>query len=244
MTRASGHASWKEALDFAERRTEVCPGHPQNCLDCTAAVREAQECVRSLRFLASLRPHDRGWADRAWDQIVALAGSPTWSSLRSEIQWAEDEAGRLSGDSGAGPGIGQHVVDAARGAFQAVRATLLADSWTDMAGAVRGNSLAAPRVLVYETDAYTVSLSYQPGPDPKRTEIDVLGQVTPRRGTSLPAESRAALRAGPHPEIVVPVDACGEFRFTALHKTPRRLLLTVGRDQIEMVPLPDLTTFH
>jgi len=252
MTAADSHITWKEALDFAEGRAGL-RSHSKNCSKCAETLAAASDLVGTLRLASSHPSSDLGWADRAWSELSEAVQSSPPSDLAPDVAWAEAEAVRLS-DSSIDPAtptiserignkvqaLGERLLDEVAQVARTVQATLLADSWTDAAVAVRGSSASAPRTLLYETDNHTVSLSFQPGLDPQRIDLAVIGQLTPHEGTELTANAIISVRGREGSEVVTSIDAFGTFRFDKLDQAPHNFQLIVGRDRIEIGPLPEL----
>ena len=245
MNAQHGHISWKQALDFAEGRMSNRAGHEQGCRDCNQTVREAQDLAQVLSY-ASVLPNETD-TERSWAAIQARLATTAAQDLAEDVHWAEEEAVRLSG--AVEPSALENLVSSAREladqvideVVQTFRAVLLADSWQDQALAVRGSSTAAPRILIYESEAYTVSLSFEAGPDPENLELELIGQVTPRKATDIPTGSTASIVDD---DSGIPAESeigeFGDFRFGALTKSPKHIALLLGTDRIEIGPLPDL----
>lgn len=237
MTPHPEHLTWRQALDLVEGRSNGASSdrHLAECTSCRAQVAEAGEFVATLRFVAESTP--------APERIANVLGrlDHYGPELAGAIHWARAEAERLSAVTPAAVSASESLLTRVRDRVLAlVRATLVADSWSSAAAGVRGTSTASPRILVYETVDYAVSLSLHLGPDPESLALDVIGQVSPKKGAGLPDGVLATLETVDGGSVASEVAPFGEFRFESLGSRPVRLELRLGDERIEVGPLPEL----
>ncbi|MCA9754853.1 MAG: hypothetical protein KDA27_03555 [Candidatus Eisenbacteria bacterium] len=234
MKSNSEHLTWRQSLDLVEGRDDLGTKaeHLEACESCRSMVDEARMLASTFRFAADLQPSEALIA-----QVVGKLDH-YGPELVQEIAWAREEAARLSGTSPStarpeslGARLKSKVQD-----FLAT--TLVADSWATAAAGVRGASTASPRVLVYETTDYTVSISLHAGPDPERVELDLVCQIAPKQGSGLPAGLVAAVETADGETIETNVEPFGEFRFEKLASSPVRLELRTGEERVVVGPFP------
>jgi hypothetical protein len=91
-----------------------------------------------------------------------------------------------------------------------VLAVLVADSLTPSPVTRASAVNAEPRVLLYETDAYAITVSYAVCEDPQK--VDVRGQIIPRSRAELPEGGRVTLSAKKE-EVEQELSAGGDFVF-------------------------------
>lgn len=235
----SEHFTWRQILDVIEGRSDggSADSHLDSCATCRTQLAEARELAATLRFAAEFTPTAASVA-RVLGRL-----DPYGPELAGEIAWARAEAERLSlPSSSAAESPAAEPLLARLGArvVALLRATLVADSWSTAAAGVRGTSTASPRILVYETPEYAVSLSLHLGADPESLELDVIGQVAPRKGAALPEGVMATLETMDGASVQSAVEPFGEFRFEGLRAQPLRLELQLGHERIEVGPLPEL----
>jgi hypothetical protein len=113
-------------------------------------------------------------------------------------------------------------------------AQLVGDSWRPAAH-LRGAQVASPRMLRYEAGEYAVVLSLTGAGQ----RIELAGQVSPRRSSTLPAVKRILADMGGE-TIDAEISALGEFRFTALTGEPRELIVLMEGTRIRLrLPSPE-----
>lgn len=117
--------------------------------------------------------------------------------------------------------------------FRQLTASLRAESLQPSL-AVRGSSVAAPRLLIFETDELAVSLSIATGPGAGRVRI--VGGITPKTSRDLPRDGRVALFAGEQ-VIQASVTEQGEFTLEGILGGDLHLDITLGTDRIEISPI-------
>ncbi|MCA9730045.1 MAG: hypothetical protein KC729_20345, partial [Candidatus Eisenbacteria bacterium] len=182
----NGHFDWQQVLDRVEGRIPYDAAfwtHLDSCSACAALRTDAEALVDSLLVAGAPEP-GAGLMARTWSAIL------------------QDAAGRKV----------RSLVENVRAVAAEVWATLVADSLVPSA-AVRGAATASPRLLVYETPEYSVSLSFLTGADRGRT--DLVGTVVPKQAPELPAGGsvEVADRTDVEP---AKVSEFGEFRFDGI----------------------------
>ena len=165
----------------------------------------------ALEFAAEPGP-TKSLIDQAWREMVA-----------SESAESVPEAGIVD------------LLRKTKDKFDELVANLVADSLTP-SHAVRGTSLASPRLVVYETTEFSVSLSLSP--IQKEGGLEILGHVMPKLADSIPPGGRAILRGASAP-TVTPLSKHGEFRFAAAGGKKVRIDVEIGKYRIVVGPLPE-----
>jgi hypothetical protein len=144
-------------------------------------------------------------------------------ALGESVDYAEDAAGPSSAKALSRP----------MEKLREVWAVLVADSLVPNA-AVRGTTDAVPKMLLYETDAFSITLSLKPGSS--ADAIDLSGQVAPRSTGSLPEGSRAVLRRGERAQEAQ-LSKFGEFEFLDQEEAVTDLSVVLG-DTLVRLRLP------
>jgi hypothetical protein len=161
---------------------------------------------------------------------MLLAGSPAPGRLLIARTWAAIMEDSLS----------RGVRDIASGIKATARelwATLTADSLTPST-AVRAGDHATPRLLVYETPDYSVSLSFVPTEEKGRS--DILGQVVPKNALELPGGGEVEIADRPDLEKYR-VSEFGEFRISGVKLAEvSHLTVEFPEMRIHLGPLPVL----
>jgi hypothetical protein len=121
-----------------------------------------------------------------------------------------------------------------RAGLREVIAELIADS-VEPSPVLRGVASAEPRMLLYETDAFSITLSLKPGQSPATR--DWIGQVAPRGSHELPPEGQAILRREGRQKTVW-LSAYGEFAFREEPEGVSELSIAVGEYLVHL-PLPE-----
>jgi hypothetical protein len=205
------HFEWEQILDRVEGRLPMdaeFQSHLDGCPACAAA---------------------RSDAERLRDAML-VAGAPEPGTLLIARTWAA-----ILEDS-----VSRRVREAASGIRSAARelwATLTADSLVPSA-VVRSGDHATPRLLVYETPDYAVSLSFIPTEEKGRT--DILGQVVPKNAMELPEGGEVHIANRPELEAYR-MSEFGEFRIAGLTCIEgSHLTLAFPEMRIHLGPLPTL----
>ncbi len=208
------HVSWEEILEALESTglaNSTVGSHVATCSRCARLVEEARAI---LGFLvdARLPVPPPALVERTLVRLRALSGPAVAADT------PRPALGPLS------------LVERLKSAVQETWATLTADS-RQPCRALRGDWMAAPRMLRYETPDYAVTLSIAPGT--KRELRDVLGQLVPRRAPSVPADACATAVRGEE-MLEASISATGEFRLTGVPASCEEVGILLGKDWIRM----------
>lgn len=206
---ANRHFDWEEILDRLEGRHAAEPefsAHLETCDPCQTLRSEARALLGAMTLAATPEPS-------------AILRARTWAQIASESARAK------LGSIAAG----------AMAAAKEILATLVADSLQPSL-AVRGVTSAAPRLLVYETPEYSVSLSLQDSSASGRH--DIVGNLMPKLAAEIP--NGAHMQVEDHPELgSVPISEFGEFRIEGLEVVPGTMLaIDLPEMRIHVGPLP------
>jgi hypothetical protein len=201
------HFDWEQIVDRVEGRVPSDAefrNHMQVCSSCGAVKAEAERMRDAMLLAGTPEPGPRLVA-RTWARIL------------------EDAVVQRARDFAAG----------VRAAVEEVWATLSADSLLPSA-AVRGIDHATPRLLVYETPEYSVSLSFYAAG--KTGATDIVGQVVPKNAPELPGGGQ--VRISDQPDLYHVTDF-GEFRISGVEVTESTRLTVAFPDlHIHIGPLP------
>jgi hypothetical protein len=207
----SGHVEWSSLLDFIETGgAETVGAHLSACGPCAARAARLRRFLDVLQAASTEEPSDE-LIERTWRMIADArdVNAP-------DLGWTEVVA-RLRERLAAG--------------VRRVAASLVADSLVPSPG-VRGATTATPRMLVYETDAYGISLALCQRP----TTYELRGQVVPRRGTELPRVRSASIQIDRWTRELI-LSEIGELRADDLPPGELRLALRLGNDEIALGPI-------
>ena len=163
------HASWQEIVQSIESPENVNPtvqAHLRSCQKCTRLVEDARQM---LRLFTDARLPDPPQA--LVKETLALLRTRLRGTARpAELECLKQELHETLRRSAA--------------QLTEIWASLVADSLRP-SPAVRGSRQAGPRTLLYETDAFSVAVSLTS--DEKGEEYEVIGQIAPKKGASLPS---------------------------------------------------------
>lgn len=203
------HLRWQEILDALESPSGLPRQFEEHCERCPACLDLVQD-ARTLhhRFERARLPQvPESLVEATLSRVLAAPGTePTaWDRLLAGLRAELEElVARLVGDS-------------------------LAPS-----PAVRGASTSASRTLLYETDAYSISLSL----DRRAAKVGgtLRGQVVPLTDAVLP-EPRRALLHSPDSLAEADLDEVGGFQFDDVPDAEVRLAIIVGARFVHIAPL-------
>jgi hypothetical protein len=214
----SPHPSFEEILDAAEGRpdSESVAAHVAGCDTCRPVATRAASILAALSEARGLEEVPRELRDRALDAV------------RRELD------GLRSAPHGAGGFLGDLVAHL-RDTIETTIGTLVADSLQASAATRAGAEVTAtPRMLLYETPDYDITLSIAAGPTAGILEI--AGQVTPRAG-ELPTDGIAGIEVGDH-TATSSLTAHGEFAFDAVPRGAIAVEIGLGGTIIRLEPIP------
>jgi hypothetical protein len=111
-----------------------------------------------------------------------------------------------------------------------VAAVLIADSWR-ASPVLRGGTGAGSRVLIYETEGFSIAVSLTN--DPGSTGRSLIGQVVPREGTALPPAGWVLVREAPD-VVGERLTDLGGFQLTGLAPVMTDLDLVLGDEHVSL----------
>jgi hypothetical protein len=203
----SSHPSWEALV------AHVFEGAP---LDDPRHAAGCERCTSSLAWLDRLA---RG---------LELASVPEPSAELVDAAWARIRDANARGLEGRLASLAAH----AKNELREVMAVLTRDSLAlDLA--VRGTSLAAPRLLVFETAGFAITISLRD----EAERIDLRGQVVPKDSgvTTLAGSVTVSTQDGPRSTAL---SAFGEFGFERLPRHPLTLSAEIGETRIRLTVDP------
>jgi hypothetical protein len=164
---------------------------------------------------------------------LELSAVPELGPQKIEAIWREVRA-RASGN--APPelaGIMTQMKESLARGLRVIAATLVQETLIP-SPAVRGTETASPKLLVYETEEYAISLTFQTLPE--STRLKLIGQVVPKTAPDL----------GPGGEVAVwsesetsagPVNPNGEFTLEGVPAGDLHIDILLGTDSIQLSPI-------
>lgn len=213
MTR-NGHPSWEEILDAVESPRRASPfirDHLRTCDHCRTVADEARRVLQSLS--AARLPHPpRALVEQ------------TLAALSQRLQEREAAAARpFQGDV-------REIIARLQAGWRGVAAALIADSWR-ASPALRGAAEASSRVLIFETEGYSIAISVSNVAGASGRHL--IGQVVPRQGTALPPAGWALARQAPD-VVAERLTDLGEFQLTGLAPETTELDLVLGEEHVSV----------
>lgn len=100
--------------------------------------------------------------------------------------------------------------------------------------AVRGATSAQPKLLVYETDEFAISVSFS-GP-PEATRLKLIGQVAPKVSPEIPSGGKIALWSDSE-TFFAEVNEHGEFSVDNVPRGDLHMDILLGDDCIQLSPI-------
>ncbi len=208
------HASWEEILAFLESTDSADSTVRPHLTSCKRCAQLAEEARAILGLLAEAR--------------LPVPPSALVERTLARLRASLEEATTVAAQPAA---LGsRELLKRLRSTFREVWGTLVADSLLP-APALRGSSVAPPRLVRYETPEYIVTLSLAPGS--ARQTRDVQGQLVPRRGEAVPSGACAAAAHGEQ-MIEAHIGATGEFRLSNVPASSDEVGILVGDDWIRL----------
>ena len=210
----NGHPSWEEILDAVESRERAAPSilaHIRTCGRCTAVADEARRVLRGLSA-APLSHPPRALVEQ------------TLAALSQRLRDREASASRPLQDEL------REIAARMREGWRAVVAALIADSWR-ASPALRGTAGAGSRVLIYETEGFSIAVSLTN--DLGSTGRSLIGQVVPREGTALPPAGWVLVRKAPD-VVGERLTDLGGFQLTELTPEMADLDLVLGDEHVSL----------
>lgn len=208
----------KDHVTFAEMAEYVDSGrapskhflnHLQECATCSELEREIRNLIGAMRISGHPEPSD--------DLIRS-----TWKRIQS--LGSGEEA------------VVRELIGTVREKLREVWATLAPDALAPSL-AVRGTTSASPRLLVYESEDYAISLSFTFSRECQA--MDILGKVIPKTSTQIPPEGRVVLYEDDS-EHEAELGEHGGFRYTQIRRGPIRLDIELGEYRIHLPRIEEI----
>lgn len=213
------HLRWEDVLDALEpagaARTGEAAGLDAlagNCQVCVSMVSDARRLLDGLR--AARFP-------QAPAAVIEAALARVLDEARSAAP------GRLAGLAGSL----ERGLRRAGASLREIEAMLLGDSFVP-SPALRGGTVASPRMLVYGTDAHVISLSIQPGAGAPGC-VALRGQISPQSDAELQPGGQAVLEWD-DATMDCPLSPFGEFFFPSVSLRGARLSIVAGETRIRV----------
>lgn len=170
------------------------------------------------------------WRAVAWS--VALASPEPEPGVVAEI-WREAQRRTQPQPETEVPFAAGRPARGLRSTFRRLAATLRPVP-LQPALAVRGPAVAAPRLLIFETEEHTISLSISLSPAPGGARI--IGGIAPKAGCTLASGGRVALYAGGQ-ALTGEISSYGAFTLDGVPIGDLHLEINLGGDVIEISPI-------
>jgi hypothetical protein len=200
----------RSGSDSEKASWEVERTHLLTCTDCARRAVEFRETLWALEL--------------ATDEPAPGLVTQVWLEARRCLDL----------DSHPEKGLARRLTGKLGGLVRELAASLTVESATPSL-AVRGANRAAPRLMVFETEEYTVSVSVSGTAQPDR--FCLVGHVTPKVSESLPGSGQATVFGGAE-VIRVPLNELGEFEVDAAPRGDLHIDLELGGARIQLSPVP------
>jgi len=211
------HPSFREILDVTERGDTdgAVVEHIQACQRCLRTSEVAGELIATMQRAATLDPVPADVHARALRQV------------QDELALAD--AGRRVGS------VLQALVDELGARARRITAALAGDSFEAALATRAGAEIsAAPRMLLYETDDFEITVSLAPSETSR--SLDIAGQVTPHEG-ELPAGGVVGIRSGGQ-TVTCELSSYGEFTIDSVAAGELEIELALDTAIIRLAPIP------
>lgn len=164
---------------------------------------------------------------------LQFSATPEMSHERAAAVWGEvkRQAGVRSVDD-PGEAVRRLWGGLARG-WRLVTAMLVPEVLVP-SPAVRGAATALPKLLVYETDSFSISLSFMGSPQSDR--IKLVGQVVPKVASEIPAGGKVALWSD-RETVFGDVNEYGEFTVESASRGELHMDILLGTESIQLSPI-------
>ncbi len=178
-------------------------------------------------------PHLQAQELREMIWALELASAPELSPQKIAMLWREVRSRTSAGAAPGVAGILSQMRDGLAHALREVAATLVQESLIP-SPAVRGTETALPRLLVYETDEYAISLTFQAPPE--ATLLKLIGQVVPKIAPDLPPGGEIAVWSEAETKFGR-LDTNGEFSVEGVPSGDLHIDILLGTDSIQLSPI-------
>jgi hypothetical protein len=178
-------------------------------------------------------PLFRSPAVREVHWALELAASPKVSPAEAAQIWQRVKQ-EATADAGAdlSGAIRRLRAGLLRG-WREVTATLVQEALIP-SPAVRGTASAQPALLVYETDAFAISLSFSAPPETNR--LRMVGQLVPKTATEIPAGGKVVVWSE-RETASSEVNEHGEFALDDIPRGDLHMDILLGEDAIQLSPI-------
>ncbi len=222
------HLTWTTILasiETPERLTGRERAHLDGCDACTQTRDQARDLLRGLAEARAVL-HEPALEPALIEQTLA----------RLREAWSQaGEAGVPAGahDETGAPGDTVGWGERLRRGLEVVVANLVADSWQPQMG-IRGADTASPRLLRFESDSYSITLSILGGGSASR--FSIMGQVVPPGGARVGVGARAVATLG-EKTASAQLSPHGEFILKELTSDLTEITIEIDDKQIRL-PIP------
>lgn len=182
-----------------------------------------------------IRPHDEPLLQTpALREVVwalELAAQPAITAAEAKAVWQ-----RVKKQAAAGAGLGaamRRLRDDIVLGWREVSATLVPEALVP-SPAVRGSETAEPALLVYETDAFAISLSLIAPPEANRLRL--IGQLVPKTAGAIPAGGKVVVWSE-RETSTGEVNEHGEFALDGVPRGDLHMDILIGEDAIQLSPI-------
>jgi hypothetical protein len=169
-------------------------------------------------------------------RLLELARAPELTSEKAAAVWREIQRRAASAPAMGAAGTGDLVRRLQESVIQVARelvASLVPDTLIP-SGAVRSTATELPKVLVYETDDLSISISFAGHPGSERLRL--IGQVAPKTEIELPAGGRIAVFSE-REMFATNLDEFGEFIVQGVPPGNLHMDILLGSDAIQISPI-------
>lgn len=225
--------------------TSHAKAHLDGCASCREHAFELRQILGGFEMARGSAPEADAF-DRMWREMKpgalpasledAVAQAREWAAATGAEAPSPSEASGRTGFAAAARKVLDTLSDTAAG----IVASLVGDSWSDMAVGVRGTGTAASRLLLFEAHGFTIAVSLHPGSDLDDPRCDLEGQVSPGEGQELPVGGTVELRS-PEGLLTAEVSDFGTFSFDDTSVEGAVLVLRLGAASFQIGPLPTIT---
>lgn len=167
-------------------------------------------------------------------RLLAFATTPEIGAEKAAAVWREVQ--RRSRVSSAAPDLSQvlgRLRDGVMSGMRELAATLVPDALVPSA-AVRSAGAGRPRLLMYETEDHTISVSFSGRRGSERLKL--IGQVAPKRDLEIAPGGKVAV-FGASDAAFGEVNAYGEFVLEDVPPGDLHMDIVMGADAIQISPI-------
>lgn len=212
------HLTWTAILASIETPEQLTAGQRAHLAQCDVCAQTRAEAQTLLRGLTEARE-------------VLHEPSPEPALIEQTLDRLREAWTRGGGTNPGhdGQGLGERL----RQGLEVVVANLVADSWQPQPG-IRGADTASPRLLRFERDGYSITLSLLGDSSARR--FSMMGQVVPPGGARMGAGAKALAAVG-EKTITASLSPHGEFILKELTPDLTEIMIEISDKQIRL-PIP------